>query len=327
VVLIALAHDEQVKTITSIKVDAILTVLRNAAKIVDAFNKKLNSPIPDVLAHYTSLDAALSIIKSGCLYASELHSVQDQHEIEHGVTVFYTAVAKVLRSLPWEGQEVFLRIKSAIDDIGARGFGQFYIACLSANPLDSYKWQHFGDQFQGCALVFDGPVLEATFQALNLKHPVARCSTYRMLYDDARLHRLQSSLAQQIAEATTASLRRRGDRVESFREIATVALSLATLVAIGFKQETYAPEDEYRLMIAYPGLLEVPLELVRLRSGSEQVRYIPFSWHTETQSSLREVLIGPNAIPDAAARIRDALAAANLKDVTVRRLNALDLRA
>jgi len=124
--------------------------------LIVELNKETNKttgPVPDELYHYTNASAALHIIESGELWASNALFLNDAEEIEHGIAIY----AKVVESVKTRGthsqRTLDLFDSSTLHAVMLRQSAVF-VCCLSATRNQLSQWRAYCANGTGYSIGF-----------------------------------------------------------------------------------------------------------------------------------------------------------------------------
>jgi hypothetical protein len=267
--------------------------------------------------HYTDDRGLRGILESGRLWLTDVFNLNDPSELRHGFSHAVTALnARAADGLP-EAQ-TFARIFAAFESEGGiRESAHFFVCSMSSTGDDLGQWRAYADNGRGFALGFQMPALEVAFiQTLPQNN-----STFRVVYDDARLADLHRRLVD-LAFPLISFPRGRNLNSESIRLYMTelsVRLTLHALrAALFFKHEGYRNEQEYRFLEVHRAGSAPPPDVLTRSGPYGLVRYREFHWRDGAPNSLRQIVLGPAADPGRAPQfVQDCLRSFDLPGVEI----------
>lgn len=127
---------------------------------------------PSELLHYTSPAGFKGIIESGRMWCTDIGSVNDPREGDHGLEIIRSVVLR--KSVP---RRFLNAVQCSQDLFGLKRLWTSYISCFSAGHQQSYMWADYAACRSGCAIVFD---YEMLFKGTDEGRLYA---LFRMLYD------------------------------------------------------------------------------------------------------------------------------------------------
>lgn len=272
---------------------------KDAQDLVDAFLRRLDdeSPVPDVIYHYTNAAGVKGILESGTLWLSDLTTLNDPSEITYGITRALPILQDRVASLHPAGQRFTDNIKAFADTGALQRSAHFFVCSFSSESDDLSQWRAYADDAKGYALGFDGKLLEEAFirhhdGSLNHHH-----STFPIRYEDVKLTQVQGDIVTRVAPLILLPKGRRdlpGEAINSYMgELMIRTLLPLAQVVLSFKHGAYAHESEFRFLETYR--MDQPPECkARIRSG-ETIRYREFDWRSRVPQALVEVRVGPAA--------------------------------
>ena len=233
---------------------------------------QMGKTFPDIVWHYTSHDAALSIVRNKQLWLSNLRYLSDAGEY---VWIF-DVIKEYLGTRKRDDAPVHPAIKSRLMlHASKRDLGiSICISCFSSIPDDEAQWERYASGGQGVAVGFKADELAA---AVATKHwgclgPVT--------YDT-------SSRSRQVAAAITYAeeCQRRGKSILGTRE------SILAQVAALSKHESFSSEKEFRLV-----LYGVPYTMYEFLPRDDTL--IPYTVLPISPTCVRSIRVGPRSLPE-----------------------------
>lgn len=122
-------------------------------------NNKLNKVFAstDLLYHYTSLDAFVSIVKSQSLYFTNVNFLNDSKEFLHGVYSIKMAVEELREK---ENNEILDKIESNTNQLLEK---EKYVACFSKEGDLLSQWKAYANNGKGVSIGFEFDNLRESF--------------------------------------------------------------------------------------------------------------------------------------------------------------------
>jgi len=199
-----------------------------------------DSCLPGEVLHFTSKDSFKGILESQTIWCTDIRTVNDPREGDHGMDIIRRAVAKKPFSLPPNFQK-FVRSHLFKGLFGLKDSYTVYIACFSVEPVSAGMWKQYADGGNGCAIVFDYSIL-AKGQDNGDKYAL-----FRVLYDrESQIRKAELTSSCAVALCKSKRLESRDWNNYWFYEV-PFALSIC---ALRFKDQSYPEEKEIRLYVA-----------------------------------------------------------------------------
>jgi hypothetical protein len=249
---------------------------------------RIDQLAPRELIHYTTGDAALSILSTGLIRASDVFSMNDVEEISYGIRVVGTRLES-RPHIPGEIRELFRPLEGRLNRFmeTAKAW-PIYSASFSTERHLASQWEAYADKGRGVAIVFNKERLCACAQEIG------ECSYFPIIYDEAKQAGVADTVAH-MCEAHAADLRGSKQKTEYW----SVAFADLAIASFRFKGKTWASENEWRLFWLSPRATPK----IRPREAKE-VRYIEARF---TPAAISEVILGPRADASMQERIRSFL--------------------
>ena len=231
----------------------------------------MEKTVPDIVWHYTSHDAALSIVRNNQLWLSNLRYLRDAQEF---VWIF-DCVTKYIETRKRRSDPVHPEVESRLvlqahqRDLGT----SICIACFSTMPDDVAQWERYASEAQGVAVGFNAEELASAVGAgWGRWAPV--------IYDT-------SSKSRQIASAIeyAEDCQRGGKSILGTRDDPLVHLAAFS------KHESFSSEREFRL-----ALYGVAYTRYEFRSRSNTL--VPYTVLPINPTCVRSIRVGPRSLPD-----------------------------
>jgi len=257
--------------------NAIEQFCREASQIIgpeSPFVKSLTLETPPrLIYHYTNDVGLKGIVESGKLWLTEVSSLNDPSELNHGFGVAVRELKGMVINEPTESQKFAadLELVAAKDTI--QKSADFFICSFSLCGDDLGQWRAYADNGRGFALGFDAAAFEAGSQL----------DSFPLAYDDDKLAEIDREI---IAKALPLA------RLSNFKDDLSIAfMTYVTNTAIYFKHPAYKSEMEYRFLEAFSADAS-PSVSWRARRN-ELIRYREFDWRTVAPRALKEIIVGP----------------------------------
>jgi hypothetical protein len=245
----------------------------------------------EVLWHYTTGEALLSIIQSGTLYATQVSCLNDSTEIRYATELFRDALCDIKTTSACSETEAALlarliTVLSEEPNVSPHLPSWWFVTCLTKEKDDLSQWRAYSGSGDGYAIGFYGSGLFGP--ALGPVHALVRVNY------DAQLHK---ELAAKVAQATMRFLRegleRRANDSPQDRDMWTSDFLTDWFARIGLfgpvvKDPSFHAENEYRIVHQ----LQVQ-ELPKLRFKQKQTlmsRHLPLVFQV---LPIAEVMLGP----------------------------------
>ena len=231
----------------------------------------------ETLYHYTSFPAAQSILEKRQMWASDLRSMNDPHELRYGKRLMEDRFRKASKQARNRARKLWLEsVYSQLVTLVANRSSSYSIS-LSAHPNLAHQWCDYAARGTGVAL---GWSIDSDYPGRPLKTWV--------IYDRRRQEEIVDGM---IVRHLTYI-----DQQPSLDTATTSGLSLLRFLDVflqTFKSQKWAPEDEFRFVYQFfddyiPDNQEFKTRTV---DGVEK-KYIEADFSTV---ALRHVVIGPVA--------------------------------
>jgi hypothetical protein len=247
---------------------------------------------PQELFHYTTHAGLIGIAESRQVWATHLRFMNDDREVDDGITLFERAIAKAME----EGRlgsrsEPFDTWLTESGVLFAASVGM-YAFCLSEKGDDLSQWRAYCAS-GGYSLGFDGPAL---LRRVERNHLADLC---KVVYDPRAKEAIADGVVQTAGklwiEASTLRAEVRRSRLQALAQaIEDVVLTCISL----FKDPAFSNEAEWRMVAS--GELSDP-GAVRYRPGkSSVVPYVAIPILRKGDRLLRKAVVGPNPAPQLA---------------------------
>jgi hypothetical protein len=124
--------------------DKLANFSKDADHIVEAFATSLESYQPQpIVYHYTDDRGLRGILESGCLWLTDIFSLNDPSEVRHGLSRAQRILNQKAATGPEESR-VFARLFASLDK-GIRRSAHYFICSLSEHRDDLGQWRAYAD--------------------------------------------------------------------------------------------------------------------------------------------------------------------------------------
>jgi hypothetical protein len=279
---------------------------KDTQQIVDTFLRQQDdeSPVPEIIYHYTNAAGLKGILESGILWLSDLTSLNDPSEIIYGFMRALPILQDRVASLHKAGQTFTKNAKAFAESGVLQKIAHFFVCSFSSQPDDLSQWRAYADQTKGYAIGFAGKPLEDAFTHHDDGSLNSNRSTFPIRYDDAKLRQVHTDIVDRMARLILLPEGRKdlsSAAINSYmNELMLYTLLPLLQVVLSFKHDAYVHECEFRFLETHR--MDQPPEVkLRIRSGIE-VRYREFDWRSRVPEALVEIRVGPGANFNAATQ-------------------------
>ncbi|MDP9989384.1 hypothetical protein J2S98_004574 [Arthrobacter oryzae] len=262
--------------------------------------------------HYTSLSAVESIVRSQELWATNWRATNDSTEFRHGMGFLKEAWDALQRDGGLDERTLALLTEAGPVEAYVDYFDDVHILCAAREKDSPYQWNSYASGSEGVAL------------ELDLRVPLVTDVDDLPRRRDAELFGFQwlkvvySDRQKRLAAARFA--REMDAHIRQGRDITVQALvALNVVTALNFKHEGFRHERETRSVALCVG--------VELKNMPQLVEKTIVPWKgmpgvagiKRRPLPILEVMLGPRTPPEAAERVEDVFASADLPAVRVTR--------
>lgn len=145
-------------------------------------------PLPDRLAHYTTLAGLQGILDHGQFWASNVSFLNDSRELLHGLEASVQAVkalSSTARTGPW-----LKSLRRASKRLSEGELPNTYAVCFCGSSDVLSQWRGYGGSEQGVAMVFDR-------QALAARMAAKKAALYPVVYGKVKI---ESTISRALEE-------------------------------------------------------------------------------------------------------------------------------
>lgn len=248
---------------------------------------------PDTIFHYTSIDAAISIIKNQCLWLSNVNYLNDHQE------------NSVIRNILSE-------IKSNPDDATsymALSVAKTLFRCIESPPNSDTFVMSFcenGDllsQWRGygrLSIGFGATEFQQNFESIRL---------IKIIYDYLKQTNFVHSAIQHIASSAT-------NGRAALAEIG-LAIAMFDTLSAHFKNSAFSEENEWRFIVDRPGMDRLGIRDVKFRvRGNAIIPYIEIK-PTSGRLPITSIRLAPSSHPTVKPALQWLLATMGYSDTVV----------
>jgi hypothetical protein len=265
---------------------AIKQFVSETEKIIKSLRDALGKdPVPPVIYHYTDSGGLRGIIETGRLWLSDVFSMNDSSELNHGFLIFLNALE--VKAVSHNAQLFAKRLWDFRNRIGIEKIGNYFTCSFSKAGNDLGQWRAYADNGRGYVLGFDTTQLEAAF---TLAGKPGFAETTPLAYDDARLDQIHCQIVDKLFQFLSLPCNPAAESAW-YTEVTLKALE----AALHFKHPAYINEQEYRFLEAHPINQSVPGLKFKPHRPYSLGRYREFDWRTPAPNALQQIVVGPAA--------------------------------
>ena len=195
------------------------------------FVKSLTSQKPPHrIYHYTNDVGLKGILESGKLWLTEISSLNDPSELNHGFGVAIKELKKMVANEPAESQNFAHDLELVAIRNTIHRSADFFICSFSLCGDDLGQWRAYADNGRGFALGFDAAALETATAP----------DSFPLTYDDVMLAEIDREIISKMLHLA---------RLPELKNDLSIAfMTYVTNAAIFFKHPAYGNEMEYRFL-------------------------------------------------------------------------------
>lgn len=284
-----------------------LVIDRPGPKESAFLRSRQTASIPRELYHYTTDAGLYGIMQSGRLRVSDVFTMNDPSEIQHGYDIFFEQAQMPLVGVS-DAQDFadFMRgvisfQKHVVD--GPLSALDYFCTSFSTHGADDLsQWRSYGANGRGYCIVFDGSKLNQAFQKFG--DPGLQ-QVYAISYDPEELSELYDEILKRLHELWvrfSAVPESEGGDGELWRRLRTRFASALheSIIRLGayYKHPAYASEREYRFGLRVNAGGSVGK--CRTEPRADRIaRFYEFDWASLSKKALTKVFVGPAAVPHA----------------------------
>jgi hypothetical protein len=259
--------------------------------------------IPDILYHYTSMEAAKSILETNKFRFTHGRFTNDLQEIREGLLIVWDILHKkadvesendistLLRSLAYcvvltlvskkEGEKIIEGAKERFQNWGKQieiaeqwKKRDVYLACFSGEAAKDKlsMWYMYGDRTNGVALGFDAKILINEHEE-RIGRKVPHLWALKIVYDKGKYKEIVSAYAdnlvkfvkaEKLKNGSTKHLQNGGSVKNDFFGSSYYYL---VLIALMHKHDSFSDEHEWRLIFNYGREMGASFKEFHLKDG------------------------------------------------------------
>ncbi len=248
----------------------------------------------ECLYHYTRCTSLLNILKTQKFFATKSSFLNDTKEMDYILHVT-AAVVNELESESWRD----LLTQQVVNTLEEMKRHDTFVLSLSTDQDSITLWAEFGEQ-TGYSVAFDGPELirristnqdiychGSVIYSAQLQHDLVSSLLMRTIPD-----RIGISFSDIMEQAVS------GSNESPFQELCRRMQKMLNAYAMFFKQEEFAPEEEYRLVFRNPDKKKI---LYREKDGFP-LPYIEIDLSGKGSMPLSSVTVAPKNHVDLAQK-------------------------
>jgi len=255
-------------------------------KIIKSLRDDLGAgPTPTVVYHYTDSSGLRGIIETGRLWLSDVFSMNDPSELNHGFSIFLDVLKA--KAVSHDAQLFAKELWSFRNRIGIEKSGNYFTCSFSKAGNDLGQWRAYADNGRGYVLGFGTTQLEAAFTQAGKP---GFAETTPLAYDDARLAQMHCQIVDKLFEFLSLHCNPAA-KPDWYTQLTLKALE----AGLHFKHPAYVNEQEYRFLEAHPINQPVPDLKFKAHRPYSLGRYREFDWRRSARDALQQIIIGPAA--------------------------------
>ena len=241
----------------------------------------MTSPIPDTLYHYTSPEGALGIVKSGEVWASMIHYLNDSGE--------FKLALRLVQELIADAHELPDDVRHLVNDefISVVRSVAVFVFSLSAQKDLLSQWRAYSPN-GGYALGFSKDVLDAIVSEDN-------AALVPCVYDDAKQRIILRPVVETLIRAAK-ELPEGADGLDLYRTVANEFTRTAAVI----KDKSFEAEEEWRIIFGPTGVDKAKTDA--RTAGSIVVPYLRCQIKRGGRYPIAECVVGPGQDVDLAGR-------------------------
>lgn len=245
------------------------------------------------LYHYTSADGLLNILKSGMLWFSSIHHMNDPSELRYGMMMALDELRRIQPDTKGAAARLVQRSIYALEQGAPTTPFNYFIASFSHHADDLGQWRAYGDNGKGYALGIKPEYFKIVPRAAKIVSD--RVVVSRILYDERAARTRQREATRKAVEAASSvDTDRFNDRsIQEFvRQINIQLWMLYLWNALTCKHPSYEHEQEVRLLVIIPIAMKNAGILTRA-ARSELIPYIEVPIDFQKKRLIASITAGP----------------------------------
>jgi hypothetical protein len=273
----------------------------------------IDRPAPDILYHYTSLDAMTKVVSSRSLLASDTRFLNDSKELTHLTTTIIDRLKIRLRSA---GPDKKPALQWLLSNLENDERDPVYVISFSAKADDLSQWRGYTHTTQGVCIGFDTKGLrDALKQMKGDRHERGR---FLMLGKVIYLGENEGSSFDEFITSACGYI----DVIDGDVVRSVAAERLITSATPFYKHIAFKDEREWRIRMSANSVFvndPLPVECRLGKSSLIPAVRLPFEGTNMENSFIKEIIVGPTPESELSVySIRQFVEAENLLGVAVR---------
>lgn len=256
--------------------------------------KENRSSYPNVVYHYTSLEALAAILEKDCFHVSDITHVNDASEFKYTVDLLKDVISKRMSNHPFTRASKC--VKSFFDQVSdLRSGGHIFIGSFSEEKDVLSQWRSYCPPYGGVSIGFKTDEIDCAAEKLSGQWFMLEKCIYEEKVHLKLINGLSSIFIKDLldAEYKAPNEHTKGSRQDSSMRM---FLKLLCEVAPTIKNKHFDEEKEWRL-ISRPMTSVVP-EIKYKARNNNLIPYYEFNLgFSDPQNYLSEVVIGPHPSP------------------------------
>ncbi len=261
-------------------------------KTLHSFLDPINaSEPPDIIYHYTNADGLRGILETGRLWLSDIFTLNDPSELEHGVLLATSILRKNAANGSEESKEFARFFENFFKSETNMRRANYFICSFSSRGNDLAQWRSYANNGRGYALGFDAKRLQKAFETHGCDIPVPAKAqkvpgTFPITYSDHKLAKIHSRIINLIPFPLPSN-------PSDMAKLLSILVARVLTASLHFKHEAYRNEKEYRFLELH-GVMRPSQVSLRTRPDA-LIRYREFDWKKRARGSLTTIIVGPAA--------------------------------
>ncbi|MCG9026741.1 DUF2971 domain-containing protein [Laribacter hongkongensis] len=262
--------------------------------------------IPNVLYHYTDINALISIIQNKKIWLSSARNLNDKKEIDWSLDILVSYCKKLLLD-----ERITQDNKMLLEGLISHQQPKPYICSMSERPDVLSQWRAYGDDGVGVSIGFNSKVLPDIGFYGESNRGFSPLDLHKVIYD----YRIQLETMSSFVHFL----------MDSVGEDNVFLKDAIHFVASAFKNDAFCEEREYRI-VYNPALVkhgkcidqDKISEIKFRKSNSRLVSYYEYDIFSDNHDHIKEIWFGPKCEIDE-ADLRLLLEHNGLSNVEIKR--------
>jgi hypothetical protein len=253
----------------------------NNYEYVSEFLEKLSPAPPDILYHYSSVDALYGIVSSKAIWASNLHYLNDSQEFKLGIEIARKLLERKKNETIDNNITVLNKLLESLNQFKNT---DVFVVSFTEKKDHLSQWREYCPSQGGYSLGFSSKLLQSRAKEHGFK--LCRC-----VYESSKQEQLVQDIINYLLSAEFNDIQISDDENKSQIRLAFFLLHFLPLAPL-LKNSSFSDEKEWRLV----SLSTPNNKYIKYRpDGSMLVPYFEFNLTEGSQAlDLHEVVIGPN---------------------------------